>query len=222
MTIAEKLSKSNKVTLSYEFRPRPGNVADEDSSTSESSSQSDTKSSESSNRTCNYKVKCKDTGASSNGNNSGSQQSSSLNFSTGVSAECLTALVGANQLMEARERIKKVKSDGDDLSTRLKNAKRITAGFCWKEGPNRLGKTVFEVCKDKQKQKEQEQNELKLKEEKTYLELKEKADAILASGKAIDKMSNKELSTIRRSLKRNGDKQIPTKKQEMISFYYYA
>ena len=213
MTIAEKLSESNKVTLPYEFRPRHGNVADEGSSTntSKSSNQTDTnKSSDSSDRTCN-------SGASSN--STSNQQSSSLNFSTGMSAECLTALVGADQLMEARERIKKAKSDGDDLSTRLKNAKRITAGFCWKEGTNRLGKTVFEVCKEKQKKKEQEQKEKKLKEEKTYLELKEKADAILASGKAIDKMSNKELSVILRSLKRNGDKRIPTKKQEMISLY---
>ena len=105
--------------------------------------------------------------------------------------------------MEARERIKKAKSDGDSLSTRLKNAKRITADFCWKEGTNHLGKIVFEVCKGKQKQKEQEQKEKKLKGEKTYLELKEKADAILASGKAIDKMSNKELSTILRPLKQN-------------------
>ena len=58
-----------------------------------------------------------------------------------------------------------------------------------------------------------------IKEEKTYLELKQKADAILASGKEIEKMSNKDLSIILKSLKRNGDKRLPTKKQEMIVFY---
>ena len=58
-----------------------------------------------------------------------------------------------------------------------------------------------------------------IKEEKTYLELKQKADAILASGKEIEKMSNKDLSIILKSLKRNGDKQLPTKKQEMIALY---
>ena len=43
MTIAEKLSESNKVTLPYKLRPRPGKVGDEGSSTntSKSSNQSE-------------------------------------------------------------------------------------------------------------------------------------------------------------------------------------
>ena len=66
--------------------------------------------------------------------------------STGWIMTSLTVLI--IQLMEARERIRNDKANGEDLATRLKQAKCITAGFCWKEGTNRLGKTKFEVCKE--------------------------------------------------------------------------
>ena len=146
-------------------------------------------------------------------------QQSSLNFSTGVSAECLNALVGSQQLMEARERIKREKANGEDLATRLKAAKRITAGFVWKEGTNRLGKTVFEVCKEKHKQKKELERKKKQKQKKDYFDLKHKADALLSSGKEVSKMSNKDLSTILKSLRRDGDKRLPTKKNEMLRTY---
>ena len=146
-----------------------------------------------------------------------STQQSSLNFSTGVSAECLSSLLKSEQLMEARERIKLEKAEGEDLATRLRAAKRIMAGFVWKEGTNRLGKIVFEVCKEKQqKQKEAERKKIQ-KEERAYLDLKQKADALLLSGKQIEQMNNKELSVILKLLKRNGDKRLLTKKNEMLN-----
>ena len=148
-----------------------------------------------------------------------STQQSSLNFSSGVSAECLTALVGNQQLMEARERIKREKAHGEDLATRLKAAKRITAGFVWKEGTNRLGKTVFEVCKERYKRKKELERKKKQKQKNDYLQLKHKADALLSSGKDVSKMSNKDLNTILKSLRRNGDKRLPTKKNEMLRTY---
>ena len=147
-------------------------------------------------------------------------QQSSLNFSTGVSAECLSSLVKSEQLMEARERIKLEKAEGEDLATRLKAAKRIMAGFVWNEGTNRLGKTVFEVCKEKQQKRKEAARKKIQKEERTYLDLKQKADALLSSGKQIEQMNNKELSVILKSLKRNGDKRLPTKKNEMLQTYH--
>ena len=116
---------------------------------------------------------------------------SSLNFWTSISAECLSTLIKSEQLMEARERIKLEKSEGEDLTTRLKAAKRVTAGFVWKEGTNRLSKSVFEVRKEKQqKRKEPERTKIK-KEAMTCRVLKQKADALLSSGKQIEKVSNK-------------------------------
>ena len=48
--------------------------------------------------------------------------------------------------------------------------------------------------------KKKEEVEKKIKEERIYLQLKQKVNAILASGKEIQKMSNKELNTILKSL----------------------
>ena len=35
--------------------------------------------------------------------------------------------------MGARERIRKDKANGEDLATRLKQVKHLTAGFCWNQ-----------------------------------------------------------------------------------------
>ncbi len=54
---------------------------------------------------------------------------------------------------------------------------------------------------------------------KAYFELKEKADAILSTGQPVDKLSNKELSIVLRSLKRDEDNKIPSRYSEMIKLY---
>ena len=77
-----------------------------------------------------------------------------LNFSTGVSALCLNDIVRHEQLQEARERIQKEKKDGEDVTTRLRAAKKLTAGICWKNDTSRLGKSVFDIAKEKQLKRE--------------------------------------------------------------------
>ena len=192
MTRREKLDEPSKVTLPPSMRPKQVNIVIPSSNN--------------------------DTNISIDATEDSTQQSS-LNFSNGFSADCITSLISNEQLMEARERIKSEKSEGEDLVTRLTASKRLTAGFCWKEGTNRLGKTIFEVAKEKiNKKKEEERNKIR-KNEQAYLALKNEADALISSGKDIEKMSNKELTTILKSLKRNGDKRLPTKKNEMLKTY---
>ena len=55
--------------------------------------------------------------------------------------------------MEVRDRIKREKAEGGDLAPRLKGGSKRTVCFCWKEGTNCFGKTVFEVCNKKLLQK---------------------------------------------------------------------
>ena len=57
------------------------------------------------------------------------------------------------------------------------------------------------------------------KEERDYVELKRKADTLIASNPNIETLSNKDLNVILRSLKRKEDKKLPTKKKEMIQLY---
>ena len=88
-----------------------------------------------------------------------------------------------------------------------------------KHGTNRLGKSVFEVVKERQKQKQIEYATRVFTEEKTYLKLKEEADRLLSDVTDLKKISIKDLRTILKSLKRNGDKALPTKKAKMLELY---
>ena len=143
----------------------------------------------------------------------------SLNFSTGVSALCLSDIVRHEQLQEARERIQKDKKDGEDVTSKLRAAKKLTAGICWKSDTNRLGKSVFDIAKEKQLKKQIETATKIKMDEKAYLHLKEQAASLLSSGKELNKMSIRDLRTILKSLKRKGDKALPTKKSEMLILY---
>ena len=145
----------------------------------------------------------------------------SLNFSSGTSLFCLTSIVKKEQLMQARERIKMDQKEGDDAVEKLKKSKKLTAGICYKNDVVHLGKSVFEVCREKIQNKNNELREKIQKQERTYLELKRKADELIASKANIELLSNKDLNVILRSLKRKEDKnKLPTKKQMMIELYY--
>ena len=49
--------------------------------------------------------------------------------------------------------------------------------------------------------------------------MKEKADAIISTGQPVEKLSNKEINIVLKSLKRDGDNKIATRKSEMIELY---
>jgi len=136
-----------------------------------------------------------------------------------MSAICLSDILRHEQLQEARERIQTDKEDGEAVTANLKAAKKISAGMCWKHGTNRLGMSIFEVVKERKTKKEIEIAKKVFSEEKTYLQLKEEADRLISSGKDLKKMSIKDLRTILKSFKRNGDKALPTKKSEMLELY---
>ena len=91
--------------------------------------------------------------------------------------------------------------------------------MCWKHGINRLGKSVFEVVKVRQIQKEIEITTRDFTEENTYLVLKKEADRLISDVTDLKKMNIKDLRTILKSLKQNGDKALPTKKAKMLELY---
>ena len=101
----------------------------------------------------------------------------------------------------------------------MSQSKKLTAGVCYKHDVVRLGKSVFEVCKEKINNRNNELREKIQKEERYYVELKRKADTLIASNPNIETLSNKDLNVILRSLKRKEDKKLPTKKKEMIQLY---
>ena len=58
------------------------------------------------------------------------------------------------------------------------------------------------------------------KAEKAYLKLKDESDALIATGKPLDQFTLKELTTIIKSYKRNGDAALPKKKKDLIELYH--
>ena len=110
--------------------------------------------------------------------------------------------------------------EGKLLAQKLQEAKRITSGILFKTcETNRLGADVFAACKESVNKKEEETIKKIKAEEKEYLQLKEKADEIISSSTNIEKLSNEKLKLILKSLKRNGDPALPTKKKDMLELY---
>ena len=88
-----------------------------------------------------------------------SQQSiTSLNFSTGISSFCLQSIISSEQLQEARAKIASDRNEGKNLFQQLQEAKKLTAGICYKNRAVRLGESVFNICKEKVEQKNNEIN----------------------------------------------------------------
>ena len=110
--------------------------------------------------------------------------------------------------------------EGKLLAQKLQDAKRITSGILFKTGEtNRLGADVFAACKESINKKVEDTIQKIRQEEREYLMLKEKANEIVSSTTNIEKLSNDELKVLLKSLKRNGDPALPTKKKDMLDLY---
>ena len=143
----------------------------------------------------------------------------SLNFNAGTASFVLDAIVQQEDLLKARERIKREKEDGQSVSEKLKKSAKITAGTMWKCGTNHLGKNILDLMKEDQvKRMSEERNKVK-KAEETYLKQMSESDKLIMSGKPLESMTIKALTTIVKPFKRNGDKALPKKKQELIELY---
>ena len=136
-----------------------------------------------------------------------------------MSSFCLQAILSQEQLHEAREKIKIEQENDKNTIQRLKDAKKVTAGICYKSGTNRLGKQVFQVCREAVNKKIEMMKQKIMKEEKDYLEAKQLADNWIATGKSIEKFTNADLKIILKSLKRKGDEAFPTRKNDMVQLY---
>ena len=64
----------------------------------------------------------------------------------------------------------------------------------------------------------EERNKVK-KAEETYLKQMSESDKLIMSGKPLESLTIKALTTIVKPFKRNGDKALPKKKQELIELF---
>ena len=120
--------------------------------------------------------------------------------------------------MEAREKINNEQLECKSFVEKLNNAKRVTVGICYKSGTNRLGKDVFAICKESVDKKKSDLMEKMKRDQEAYLKLKREADDLIAA-KPIEKFGNKDLNIMMRYLRRDEDKKLLTKKNEMMKLY---
>ena len=80
--------------------------------------------------------------------------SQSLNYSSGVAYYCAKSLLGHEILMEKKAETKEKQIVSGSLKDTLRERKRITAGFIFKNGCSRLGKTVLEVQEERTAKKQ--------------------------------------------------------------------
>jgi len=76
-----------------------------------------------------------------------------LNFNSGQSLTCLKAMLSQDQLHAARERIREDGINGKTIKEQLQANTCPSAGILFKSGLKRLGKTVFNICKENHEEK---------------------------------------------------------------------
>ena len=141
------------------------------------------------------------------------------NFTTGVAAWCLDSIVKDHDLNAARVRIKKNLQDGKSLKEKLIESKRITAGRLFKAGSCRIGKTIFDLHKEKRFKEEQERTQALQTTKETYRKAKEAAAAVIATQPDPSKWSIAQLKVMLKPLKKKEDGAMPTLKAKMLEKY---
>jgi hypothetical protein len=86
-------------------------------------------------------------------------------------------------------------------------------------GTSRLGKPVFDVCRENGNKKKAEDIERIQKEEVKYINDVKKSQGTLAAKPDINKMTIKGLSIICKSLKRKGNGPMSNKKEALLAKY---
>ena len=144
-----------------------------------------------------------------------------VNLQSGTAAYCLDRLVCHNDLMLARERIKKERDTGASIREKLENAKKITAGALVKAGTHRLGKTIFDLQREATQAKIIEENKKKQKKIDTYNDYIKKANEIYSKkGKepnATPRWTCADFKVVLNTLRRPDETKLPTKRDDLYA-----
>ena len=146
-------------------------------------------------------------------------QPDELNFNSGQSLMCLKAMLSQDQLHEARERIREDVINGKTIKEQLQTNTRLSAGIVFKSGSTRLGKTVFEVCKENHEEKIKNEIKKIKKDEIQHKKNVENAKKLFEKKGTIENMTIRELNIVCIPLKRKSDGPMSNKKEAFISNY---
>ena len=142
----------------------------------------------------------------------------SLNYSSGNSAMVLETLIGAQDLLEARDRNKKNKEMGEKVADTYKRAKAVTAMYHFNEYGCKIGKTALQKKKELQQIQHEKVVAARKKEEAAYMERKRKYDEVVNLQIVDDrKLTAAQLRSLLNMKKRKNDRPISSmKKVELL------
>ena len=122
-------------------------------------------------------------------------------------------------LMEARNGIRKNRENGKSLKEKLIENKKVTSGNLFKSGSCRIGKTVFDVQKENTKKREIVQKEKAMRNQQGYQAMLDEATFVHTLKLPVKKMTCKQLTAILKPLKTKDDPAMPTKKSKLLVRY---
>ena len=143
----------------------------------------------------------------------------SWNYTNGVSAFCVDALVSHQQLMQSRERAKKERDNGKTTREKLEVGKRVTASVLFHAKTARLGMDVFDIQDANYNDKIAEEKEKIENRNTAYRAAKAKADAFILTGKDHEKWTIADLKVVLAPLKPKEDGPMPAKKTALWEKY---
>jgi hypothetical protein len=151
------------------------------------------------------------------------QTTSTLNFSTGLSANVLDRLVSKSDLIASRKRNIESKREGECLEKRmLKMSRKSAAQLVTVAQTHVLGKPLRNRVRDDIVKLKMEQQETKVKQETQYRTICKLADEAFAKNKDKDGYSSwniADLKTIIKPLKRKEDGAFPSHKKETLQLW---
>ena len=142
------------------------------------------------------------------------------NVQNGMAAWCLDAIVANQDLMESRLRIKKNREDGQSMSEKLKNIKRMTAATMFLCGTTRLGEDIKDSVQRSFLNHAEKQAESQRNAEEAHRKNIQAYDDVMALNLSPTSWNVSQLKVVLKPLKTKDDGAMPALKADLLAKWY--
>ena len=143
------------------------------------------------------------------------QPSTRPNLQSGMSTYCLDAIVQNQDLMDARERIRRNREEGESVSDKLKAIKKMTAARMFLLGKTSLGEDIRDVVQANYDKHVQAAATKAVKDAATYRVALANYNIVLALNVDPRTWNINQLKQVLKPLKTKDDTAMPTKKADL-------
>ena len=141
------------------------------------------------------------------------------NLSGGMAAYCLDAIVQNQDLMDARERIRQNRIEGESVSDRLNAIKRMTSAKMFLLGKTKLGEDIRDNARKNYNEHEMTQAANKVKAINAYREMVNDYNSVMALNLDPQQWNVSQLKKVLKPLKKREDPAMPSRKADLYALY---